>query len=85
VEAGTHYPVMNLGHNQPLPLIDFLKLMERLSGKTAELTYVPARSDEMPMTWANIFRAKQYLGWEPTTDLERGLSKFLTWFTANRL
>lgn len=85
VEAPTHYPIMNLGHNQPLPLIDFLKLLERLTGKTAELTYVPARSDEMPMTWANIFRAKQYLGWEPTTDLEHGLSNFLTWFKAERL
>lgn len=85
VEAPTHYPVMNLGHNQPIPLLDFLKLMERLSSKTTELKFVPARTDEMPMTWASIFRAKQYLDWQPTTSLEQGLSNFLDWFTTNRL
>lgn len=85
VDAPTHYPVMNLGHNQPIPLLDFLNMMERLTGKNAELRFIPPREDEMPMTWATIFRAKQYLNWEPKTDLEKGLSHFLTWFKTERL
>lgn len=85
VQAPTHFPVMNLGHNQPIPLIDFIHLMERLSGQSAQIQIVPAKPEEMPITWANIFRAKQYLKWVPTTSLETGLTRFLDWFQRQHL
>lgn len=85
VNAQTTYPVMNLGHNQPVQLIDFLHKLERLTDKTAQLKFSPARAEEMPVTWANIFRAKQYLGWEPTTSLDKGLEQFVDWFKRERM
>ncbi|MEK7539721.1 MAG: NAD-dependent epimerase/dehydratase family protein, partial [Patescibacteria group bacterium] len=84
VIAPIAYPVMNLGHNQPVKLIDFIQTLERLTGKTAQLIFAPARTEEMPVTWANIFRAKQYLGWEPTTSLDVGLEQFVDWFKRER-
>lgn len=84
VNAKATYPVMNLGHNHPVQLLSFLRLLEQLTGKTAHLQFAPSRAEEMPVTWANIFRAKQYLGWEPTTSLEEGLGYFVDWFTQER-
>lgn len=85
VHAPTAYPVMNLGHNQPVRVIDFLHELENITGKKAHIRYAPSKSEEMPLTWAHIFRAKQLLGWEPTTSLEQGLENFVHWFKQERL
>lgn len=85
VNAPTAYPVMNLGHNHPVRVIEFLRILENLTGKKAKINFAPVRAEEMPVTWANIFRAKQNLDWEPKTSLEQGLENFVRWFKQERI
>ena len=37
---------------------------------------------DVPLTWANIEKARRLLGYRPATSLEEGLNKFVAWYRA---
>ena len=42
--------------------------------------FLPAQPGDVPQTWANISRAREVLGFNPTVPLEEGLRRFVVWF-----
>lgn len=84
IHAPHGYDAINLGNNHPVSVNEFVGTLEKIAGKKTNIQYAPARSEEMPLTWANIFRAKQLLGWQPKTPLSTGLERFYSWYTKTR-
>jgi nucleoside-diphosphate-sugar epimerase len=78
------YLAVNLGSDRPVPLTDVVRLVERLVGKQAQLTYQPAHRADVPATWADITRARQHLGWSPAVSLDQGVSRLVEWYRENR-
>ncbi|MEZ5361510.1 MAG: GDP-mannose 4,6-dehydratase [Bryobacterales bacterium] len=78
------YEIINLGSDEPVVLMDALKLVEELVGKKANIDFREMHRADVPRTWANISKAREMLGWEPQTLHEEGIRKTVEWYQANR-
>jgi UDP-glucuronate 4-epimerase len=78
------YEVINLGSDEPVLLIDAIRLVEELTGKQARLEYSEAHKADVRATWANIGKAEALLGWRPQTDFRAGVTRLVEWYNANR-
>ena len=78
------YEVINLGSDHPTALLDAIALLERLSQRTANVTFGPPQVSDVPATWADIDKAKRILGWEPRWSLPDGLAQLVAWYRDNR-
>lgn len=73
-----------MGSDQPVVLMDALRLAEKLIGKKAKIEYRPRHPADILVTWANIEKAKQLLGWRPRIGLSEGMTKLVKWYEDNR-
>lgn len=78
------YEIINLGSDQPVILIDALRLIERLLGQAANLVYEPRHPADVPATWADIGKAERLLGWRPQTSFAAGITHLVEWYQANQ-
>lgn len=79
------YEVINIGNANPVPLKQLLHVIEKAIGTTAVVRERPSTRPSVEKTHAAIGKAKELLGWEPTTPIEVGVSRFVAWFRAERL
>ena len=71
--------VFNLGGDRPVRLIDMIRMLERILGRKAVIDRQPPQVGDVPATWADLGRARRFLGYEPKTPLEEGLRRFVEW------
>jgi UDP-glucuronate 4-epimerase len=77
---GALYDVFNLGESQTIQLKDLISAIENALGKKAKINQLPEQAGDMPLTYADISKARKLLGYNPTTKLSEGLPKFVEWF-----
>jgi nucleoside-diphosphate-sugar epimerase len=78
------YEVVNLGSDQATVLIDAIRMIEELTGRTAKLEYSEAHRADVRATWANVDKAASVLGWRPQTDFREGIRRTVEWYEENR-
>ena len=74
------YDVFNLGNSHPAQLITLIRTIEGALGKKAEIQWLPNQPGDVPITYADISKAQQLLGYRPQTPLAQGIQKFLEWY-----
>lgn len=79
------FAIYNLGNNQTVSLRDFITTLEGVSGITAQIVIEDPKPGDVPLTYADISKAQAELGYEPTTNIEAGLSQFVEWYREFRL
>ena len=84
LDADFEYEVINLGYSKPVPMREFVTIIEELLGKKATIVSHPLPPSELPITHADISKARRLLGYEPKTSLEEGLPRFVDWFRSHR-
>lgn len=77
--SNTNEPV-NLGNPCEFSIIDFAKMVIKLSGTNSKLIFKPLPQDDPRQRKPNIARAKKILKWKPKVSLTQGLSKTIPWF-----
>ena len=78
------YHIYNLGESQTIALCDLIALIEEAMGKNAVLEYREEQQGDVPITFADMTRAKADLGYSPTTPIQQGIKKFVHWYLANK-
>jgi len=79
------FEIFNLGGgNNPISINYTIEFAENYLGKKAKIDNKPFHKADIMSTWANIDKAKEHLGWEPTVSLDEGLTKTLEWYEENR-
>lgn len=73
----TFYEIFNLGNDKTISLSEMIKAIESVLGKTAIIERQPEQAGDVPQTWADIEKAKQYLNYCPKVSFEEGLSNFI--------
>ncbi|KAH1107720.1 hypothetical protein J1N35_011488 [Gossypium stocksii] len=75
------YRIFNLGNTSPVRVTELVNILERHLKLKAKRNIVdmPGNGD-VPFTHANISLAEKELGFEPITDLQTGLNKFVRWY-----
>jgi UDP-glucuronate 4-epimerase len=82
-KAAVPFEIFNLGNSHPVKLSELIRLVENATGKKAILQRKPPQEGDVPLTWANISKARRLLGYRPRTSIESGLRKFVSWYRAS--
>ena len=73
------FEIINLGNNHPVTLSHLVKTLENILGKPAIINRLPDQEGDVPVTYADITKAKELLQYHPQTNLEDGLRNFIDW------
>jgi len=74
------YEIINLGESQTIELNRLIELIESAIEIKAEINHQPVQPGDVPITYANIEKAQRLLGYNPKTQIEDGIPKFVEWF-----
>lgn len=75
---------INLGNPHEISLLEFAKMIVRLTRSKSEIVFQPLPKDDPKQRRPDITKAKEILGWAPTVSLEEGLKATIPYF-AQRL
>jgi UDP-glucuronate 4-epimerase len=81
---GPMFDVFNLGESETIQLKDLIAAIEKALGKKAKVNRLPEQPGDMPLTCADISKARKHLGYNPKTKFSDGLSRFVDWFLKSR-
>lgn len=76
------YEIFNLGESQTVTLSRLVELLENALGKKAIIDRKPLQPGDVPVTCADISKARARLGYNPKVKIEDGIPKFVEWFRA---
>lgn len=79
------FHLFNLGDSQPVSLMDLLKKLEQITEKKAKFKKLDMQAGDVPVTYADIAKAKKALSYTPKISLDEGLKIFVKWFQEHRL
>jgi UDP-glucuronate 4-epimerase len=74
------YQIFNLGESQTVKLARLIELLENALGKKAVLDRHPPQPGDVPITCANIDKARAMLAYDPRVQVEEGIPRFVKWF-----
>ena len=77
------YEIFNLGESQTVKLHRLIELLEEALGKKAIVDRQPMQPGDVPITFADISKARARLGYNPQTRIEQGIPLFADWFKNN--
>ena len=77
------FEIINLGSATSVSLNEIIDVIERRTGKKAEITCNPPHPSDIKITLASTDKAKRILDWEPRFDIETGIENSLSWYNAN--
>lgn len=78
------YRIYNIGCSDTVKLSELIALIEKSLGKKAEIMRAPDQPGDVPLTFADISRAKAELGYNPATKIDAGIEKFTKWLLRRR-
>ena len=71
---------INLGESRTVTLKKMIGLIEENLGRKAKIARLPLQPGDMPITYADISKARQMLGYDPRTTIEDGIRSFVDWY-----
>lgn len=84
LHSNLHYPV-NIGNPREFTILQFAKMMLRLSGARSKIIYKPLPTDDPKQRRPDISLAKAKLRWQPKVELQEGLKETIEWFKKHRV
>jgi UDP-glucuronate 4-epimerase len=76
------YRVYNIGNNQPVLLLDCIRILERALGREARMELLPLQPGDVLSTMADVSELERATGFRPDTSLEDGIGRFVEWYRA---
>ena len=73
------FELINLGNTQTIGLRELVAVIERVVGREAKIDWAPMQPGDVPITYANISRARALLDYAPTTNVDVGISHQWEW------
>jgi UDP-glucuronate 4-epimerase len=74
------FEIFNLGNSHPIALEYLIHLLEEALGKKAKIKRLPMQAGDVPITYADVSKAKTLLGYQPKIAIEEGISLFTRWY-----
>ena len=80
VDIPFDYEIFNLGEHHTTSLRELIDLISTALGKPATVNQLPFQVSDMTITYADISRAKERLGYDPKISMEEGIRRFIEWY-----
>ncbi|MGA2177154.1 MAG: SDR family NAD(P)-dependent oxidoreductase [Verrucomicrobiota bacterium] len=78
------FEIFNLGEARTVKLNELIALLEKALGRKALLQRLPPQTGDVPVTYADIDKARRRLGYRPKIGIEEGMALFVEWFRQAR-
>jgi len=72
--------VYNIGNNNPVDLMDYIGALEKALGKISEKAFLPLQPGDVPDTYADVKDLAEQFHYKPSTTVEDGIAKFISWY-----
>ncbi len=72
--------VFNLGENETTSLSQLIDVLQNTLQRRAVIEVLPEQPGDVPLTYADIAKARALLGYAPTTKISEGIPRFVEWF-----
>ncbi len=83
MHACSAYHVYNLGESRTIDLRSLINLIQEALGKKARIEQLPLQPGDVPITYADISKARREIGYDPKVDIAEGVRRFVEWFKQN--
>jgi len=74
--------VYNIGNNNPVELLEVVRLLEETIGKKAKRELLPMQPGDVPATYANVDDLMRDVDFRPSTPIATGIARFIDWYRA---
>jgi UDP-glucuronate 4-epimerase len=78
--ASSSHQLFNIGNNDPVSLRDFISAIEYSCGKKALENKMPMQPGDVSETYADINPLIDAFDFRPSTSINVGISKFVSWY-----
>ncbi|MDO8493062.1 MAG: SDR family NAD(P)-dependent oxidoreductase [bacterium] len=79
-----NYEIYNLGGDNPISLMNFIKLIETNLNKKAKLKMLPMQPGDVKENFADVTKARRELGFDPKIKIDKGVALYIDWFNKNK-
>ncbi len=84
VDKALGYEIFNLGNSDTVDLNTFIATIEKILGKKANIKQYPAQPGDVPITFADLSKSRELLGYSPKVKIEEGMAIFIDWYLENK-
>lgn len=77
------FEIINLGESQVVELRYLVSLIEENLDKAANIKWLPMQPGDVPITYADVSKAKRLLDYSPSVSIEEGVKRFVEWYLKN--
>ncbi len=77
------YNIYNLGESKTIELMKLIELIQEALGVEALIDFQPDQPGDVPITYADVSKAKADLKYDPQINIEDGIKLFAEWFLEN--
>jgi len=74
------FRLLNIGHGEPVPLMDFIRAIELATGRKAVCEMLPAQPGDVTDTYADVSRLQRTTGYRPVVSVTEGVRRFVDWY-----
>jgi UDP-glucuronate 4-epimerase len=74
------FRIFNIGNNKSVELMNVISILETILGKKAIINFLPMQAGDVLETYADISSFHETVGFQPVTDIETGISRFVQWY-----
>jgi UDP-glucuronate 4-epimerase len=82
---GAKHEIFNLGESETVELSRLIELIEQNLDTRATIDCQPRQPGDVPLTYADISKARELLGYDPQTKIDEGIRKFTEWFVEQQI
>ena len=79
-ESFCPFRILNIGNNNPIPLMRYIKVLESELGVKSKKFFKPLQKGDVKNTNASIKKIKNLYSYNPNTEIEKGIKKFVNWY-----
>ncbi len=80
IDTPLGYEIFNIGEHHTTSLRELIDLVARHVGKPANIETMPTQPGDVPLTYANIDKARAMLGYAPKVSMDEGVRRFVAWY-----
>lgn len=79
-KSNAPYQIFNIGNNNPVQLMDYVRAIEDTLGKKGNIIFKPLQQGDVPKTYANVDSLYSYIDFKPETNVKDGIQAFVDFY-----
>jgi UDP-glucuronate 4-epimerase len=84
IDHECEFEIFNLGESHTTDVKTLVELIEKHLGKKADIVFGDPVPGDVPITYADITKSKEKLGYNPQTLIDEGIKKYVEWFNEQK-